>query len=178
MKNKSIFSMLGGLFLSGCGLASWAFYGVIAGDFEYIDFPLGQNKQVEIPINNKVPAPYAIAIRTEFPNARSINQNRSDWYQKSAKYPFNITVHGYQVKNGKEHKFLEKTLTRENSVGFSFGSNTERPEDYAFAKQIFNFEAKKLPMGKYRFVIQDNSVPIPEYQQMKTSISIHIYQHK
>ena len=177
MKKKSIFSMLGGLFLSGCGLASWAFYGVIAGDFEYIDFPLGQNKQLEIPINNKLPAPYVIALRTEFPNAKG-KKSWGDWGLESGKYPFNITVHGYQVKNGKEHKFLEKTLTRENRKGFSFGSNTERPEDYAFVQHLFNFEAKKFPMGKYSFVIQDNSVPIPEYQQMKTSISIHIYQHK
>lgn len=178
MKKKSILSVISGLFLSGCGLASWTFYGMIAGDFDYVDFPLGQNKQIEIPINNKVPAPYVIAIRTEFPNARKTNPNRSDWYQKSAKYPFNITVYGYKVKNGKEYKFIEKTLTRENSLGFSFGSNTEKKEDYAFVKHIFNFEAQKLPMGKYRFVIQDNSEPVPEYQQMNTSIGIHIYQHK
>ena len=175
MKNKSIFSMLGGLFLSGCGLASWAFYGVIAGDVKEYDFPLGQNKQVEIPINNKVPAPYAISIRTEYPNARKINPNRSDWWFKSEKYPYNFTVVGYKITNGKEEQFLQETFTHTRQRFNGFGSNTENPNDYAFSINIFHM---KLPMGKYRFVVQDNSVPIPEYQQMKTSIAIFIYQHK
>ena len=174
MKNKSIFSMLGGLFLSGCGLASWAFYGVIAGDVKEYDFPLGQNKQVEIPINNKVPAPYAIAIRTEFPNAKG-KKSWGDWGLESDKYPYNFTIVGYKITNGKEEQFLQETFTHTRQRFQGFGSNTDNPNNYAFARHIFHM---KLPMGKYRFVVQDNSLPIPEYQQMKTSISIHIYQHK
>lgn len=37
MKKKSVLSMIAGLFLSGCGLASWTFYGMIAEDFDYVD---------------------------------------------------------------------------------------------------------------------------------------------
>ena len=96
-----------------------------------------------------------------------------EWGHDSDKYPYHFVVIGYRIKfNEEEEQFLQETFTKERKRFGGGGSNTKKEEDIAFYRHIDYFN---LPAGKYRFEVKDYSKPIPEYGNMKTSISIHVY---
>ena len=169
MKKGIIFAVLSAL-LAGCGFVVDL---ATSDDPNYVDFPLGQGKTITLDVESSVREKfYDIGLRTEYPKVGTGKINY--YYDKASKYPFEISVKGYKLdKNNQEVLFFDKKLI--GPMEPAGGSWTERKEDIAFVTGIGGV---RLPPGKYKFVIADQSAPNPVYQEMKTSIDIYFSARK
>lgn len=74
------------------------------------------------------------------------------------------------MENGVRIPFMQKQYSNDTDVYYIFGSNVEDPADLVFATY---FDYITLPKGKYVFVIKDESMFIPEFDEIETSIGVH-----
>lgn len=173
MKKGIIFAVLSAL-VAVCGYATglWdtAVDFMLAEEPSYVDFPLGQGKTITLDVKSSVREKiYDIVLRTDYEHVGAETEKLNHYYRKASEYPFEISVKGYKLdKNHQEVLFFyRKFIGPMEATGFC---GDEPKGDVAVRNTIGGV---RLPIGKYKFVITDNSAPNPVYQEMKNSIGIY-----
>lgn len=156
----------------------------------YVDFPLGQNKQIEINRRSYAKHPYCISVLYEFIDAenklysankdqqpRVLNEEVNDKLQnfiassKTARYQkfmYRFQVIAYDNKN---RELLNKEYTNlSQPLNGWIDSSRDRPQNFRYRR---DFDCIQLPMGTYRFKIIDKSEPIDEFKEFITSIGVN-----
>lgn len=167
------FSGYGGRIMAGINTFSSA-------DPSYQEFPLGNNKTVEISFNNKKEMDYLLVFRAEFLTEKVFKGGGQKDYDKETDMRQKAFI-GEAVTSEDNYSFLVDAYLgnklifskeySQKSANITVGG--AKPDDKKNLARLRVFDLYPLQKGNYRFVIRDKSANNPYFAKVRTKIGIY-----